>query len=67
MVLVDWSTGKISSGNVEMKGTFDNGVITLDLPEDYGFGIRVAAGFLEAYVTYVDESGTLVPITFTKQ
>ena len=67
MVLVDWSTGKISSDNVEMKGTFDNGVITLDLPEDYGFGIRVAAGFFEAYVTYVDDSGALVPITFTKQ
>jgi len=67
MVAVNWSTGSVSSGNVEMKGVYDSGVISLDLPEDYGFGIRVAAGFFEAYITYVDDDGTLVPITFTKQ
>lgn len=66
-ILVNWNTGSIGYGNVDINGTYDNGVISLDLPEDYGVGIRVSAGFLEAYITTVDDEGVLHPITFTKQ
>lgn len=67
MTKVDWTTGSVLTGKNDITGVYDNGVITLDLDEDFGIGVRVAAGFFECYISYVDDSGTLVPVTLTKK
>jgi hypothetical protein len=67
MTFVDWSVGNVLTRKDDITGVFDNGVITLNLDEDYGIGIRVAAGFFECFVSYVDDNDTFVPVTLTKK
>lgn len=65
---VDWSVGSIFAYGNDMAATYDNGVITIKGAVDEGVGAYIpGAGWLEAYVAYEDENGTLVPVTFTKQ
>lgn len=64
---VDWSAGAVAAYSNDITGVYDAGVITLDTPEDVGVGFYIpGAGWLGAYVAYVDDSGTLVPVTLSK-
>lgn len=65
--LVDFETGGMSYGDMDIPAVFDKGVLTLDVPLGYGFGVKVDAGFFEAYVSYPGDGGVEVPVTFTKQ
>ncbi|MBE6280465.1 MAG: hypothetical protein E7095_00150 [Bacteroides sp.] len=67
MTFVDWSAGSVLTGKNDITGVFENGIIKLNLDEDYGIGVRVSAGFFEAFVSYVDDDGTFVPVTLTKK
>lgn len=63
---VDWNAGAVNAYKNDITGVYESGVITLDTKEDEGIGFLVGAGWLAAYVAYVDDGGTLVPITIRK-
>ena len=65
---VDWNAGAVQAFSDDITGVFENGVITLDAEEDYGVGEYIpGAGWLGAYLSYVDAEGNLVPVKFVKQ
>lgn len=67
MCKVDWNAGSVAAGQNDITGVFENGVITLSTPLDFGVGYYIpGAGWLAAFVAYEDEDGTTVPVTLSK-
>lgn len=68
---VDWNTGSIAADlTTEFTGTWDNGIITLDVPAESGAGIYTTAqggGWFYLYISTVSSDGSILPLTLEKQ
>lgn len=65
---IDWNVGQIyPDTSKSLTGTYDNGVITLNVEPETGVGFSVSAGWFYFYCSTANADGSIIPLTLAKK
>ncbi len=65
---INWSLGQIyADTSRSLTGTYDNGVITLNVDPETGVGFYVTAGWFYFYCSTANADGSIIPLTLVKK